>query len=76
MAALWDEQGECRLGYAKITLFGEQEAMDFLPGPGLAAGIRTLVALFGYLGEEDDPAAWGAHGLVAHPGEILSYNFV
>lgn len=40
---------------------------------GLAAGMRTLVALFGYLGEEDDPTAWGAHGMVAHPGEILAW---
>lgn len=35
VAALWDEQGECRLQYAKINLFGEQEALDFLPGQEL-----------------------------------------
>ncbi|WP_409421760.1 nitrilase-related carbon-nitrogen hydrolase [Pseudaeromonas sp. ZJS20] len=43
VAALWDEQGECRLRYAKINLFGEQETVDFLPGQEL-----TTVAWHGY----------------------------
>ncbi len=40
---------------------------------GLAAGMRTLVALFGYLGTGDDPGAWGAHGLVETPAGILHW---
>lgn len=38
---------------------------------GRAAGTRTLVALFGYLGETDRPERWGADGLLDHPGDIL-----
>lgn len=40
---------------------------------GRAAGIRTLVALFGYLGEADRPAHWGADGSIEHPGDLLGW---
>jgi phosphoglycolate phosphatase len=40
---------------------------------GRNAGMATLVALFGYLGDEDRPEAWGADGLVATPGEVLAW---
>ncbi|HKJ76365.1 MAG TPA: phosphoglycolate phosphatase [Gammaproteobacteria bacterium] len=40
---------------------------------GRNAGMRTLVALFGYLADEDDPAGWGADGLVNEPGEVLAW---
>lgn len=40
---------------------------------GLAAGTHTLVALFGYLRENDDPASWGAHGMVASAMEIFEW---
>lgn len=40
---------------------------------GLAAGMGTLVALFGYLGRDDDPRRWGAHGLIAHPLDVLDW---
>ena len=40
---------------------------------GLAAGSRTLVALFGYIREDDVPATWGAHGMVQSPAEILDW---
>ena len=40
---------------------------------GRRAGMRTLVALFGYLDAEDRPADWQADGLVRHPAEILSW---
>lgn len=40
---------------------------------GNAAGMQTLVALFGYLGEADQPAQWGAYGLIHLPQEILAY---
>jgi phosphoglycolate phosphatase len=32
----------------------------------------TLVALFGYLGEED-PRGWGAHGMIAAPLDVLDW---
>lgn len=40
---------------------------------GTRAGMATLVALFGYLGEQDDPASWGATGLVDRPGDIIGW---
>lgn len=40
---------------------------------GHNAGMATLVALFGYIGENDDPHDWGADALVQTPGEILAW---
>lgn len=40
---------------------------------GLRAGMCTLVALFGYIGDEDAPHTWGAHGMIRSPAEILRW---
>jgi 2-phosphoglycolate phosphatase len=40
---------------------------------GRAAGARTLVAGFGYLGGEDRPADWGADGMIGHPLGVLDW---
>lgn len=40
---------------------------------GRAAGTRTLVALFGYIGDETDPADWGADGYIETPAEVLNW---
>ena len=40
---------------------------------GRRAGMRTLVALFGYLGRDDYPDTWGADGLIRAPEEILEW---
>lgn len=40
---------------------------------GHNAGMATLVALFGYIGDEDDPHNWGADALVESPREILDW---
>lgn len=40
---------------------------------GQNAGTQTLVALFGYLAEEDKPDDWHASGAVKHPLEILQW---
>ncbi len=37
------------------------------------AGAGALAALFGYLHAGDDPATWGAHGLIRTPEEILAW---
>jgi len=37
---------------------------------GRAAGMRTIVAAWGYLGEDDAPNAWGADCLVGRPDEL------
>ncbi|HEX7043988.1 MAG TPA: phosphoglycolate phosphatase [Burkholderiales bacterium] len=40
---------------------------------GRAAGMRTLVALYGYIGEDEDPAHWGADGSIRAPLELPSW---
>ena len=40
---------------------------------GKSAGMYTLVALFGYIGEEDDPTMWGADGLLEDPLSLLAW---
>ena len=38
---------------------------------GLAAGMLTAAATYGYLGEKADPLQWGAHIVINSPGELL-----
>lgn len=38
---------------------------------GRDAGMRTLVALFGYIGENEKPENWGADGMIDTPLDIL-----
>jgi phosphoglycolate phosphatase len=40
---------------------------------GNAAGMPTLVASWGYLGNGDPPSAWPAHGWLASPGDLASW---
>lgn len=40
---------------------------------GTAAGMTTLVALFGYLSDTDKPYEWGADGCIQHPRDMLAY---
>jgi phosphoglycolate phosphatase len=40
---------------------------------GKIAGMQTLVALFGYIGDNERPQDWGADGLVQSPAEILNW---
>jgi phosphoglycolate phosphatase len=40
---------------------------------GRNAGMTTLVAAFGYLGEKDRPGDWGADGMIDHPGQVLPW---
>lgn len=39
----------------------------------LAAGMRALIAEYGYLGAGDRPETWGAYGMVRMPQDILPY---
>ena len=38
---------------------------------GLAAGMGTVAATYGYLGHKADPAKWGAHSIINSPGALL-----
>jgi phosphoglycolate phosphatase len=40
---------------------------------GRNANVQTLIALFGYLGDEDQPESWGANGLVEQPQDIIDW---
>jgi len=40
---------------------------------GNAAGMATLVALWGYLGENDKPHDWKGHGIVDTPAELIEW---
>ncbi len=40
---------------------------------GHNAGMPTLVAMFGYLMEDDRPESWGATAMIRHPAEILEW---
>ncbi len=40
---------------------------------GLAAGMATLAATWGYLGPESDPRTWGADALLSHPDALLNW---
>jgi len=62
------------------TLAGSQPADTMYVGDaerdieaGRNAGMRTLVALFGYLMEHDRPEDWGADALIKQPADILEH---
>ena len=38
---------------------------------GLAAGMSTVAATYGYLGQKSDPTQWGAHATINSPGALL-----
>ena len=40
---------------------------------GRAAGVRTLVARYGYVPDSEDPTRWGAHGYLDHPRDLLRW---
>ena len=40
---------------------------------GNNAGMQTLVALFGYLQEEDEPLTWNASSMIEQPQDLLAW---
>lgn len=40
---------------------------------GKNANMKTLVALYGYISEQDNPLEWGADSAISHPDEILDW---
>jgi len=40
---------------------------------GRHAGMKTLVALFGYISKDESPQNWGADGMIRTPREILDW---
>ncbi len=39
---------------------------------GRAAGMKTVLALYGYIADEDTPLEWGADYLINHPREVIA----
>ncbi len=39
---------------------------------GRAAGMRTIAAAWGYLGDDDDVASWQADAIAEHPGQLMA----
>ena len=39
---------------------------------GKAAGMQTVVALFGYIDASDRPVAWGANAMIKTPKDLLN----
>lgn len=40
---------------------------------GKAAGMQTIIALFGYIDASDKPAEWGADAMISQPAELLTF---
>lgn len=40
---------------------------------GRRAGMATLAAAYGYLGPDDDPTGWDAHGVLRQPLDLLNW---
>ena len=38
---------------------------------GNAAGMKTVVALYGYIDSTDEPMRWGADFLIKHPTDLM-----
>lgn len=39
---------------------------------GRAAGMKTIIALFGYIDVTEKPEEWGADAMISQPGELLT----
>jgi phosphoglycolate phosphatase len=40
---------------------------------GNQAGMKTVVALFGYIPDDEDPEQWGANALIRAPMEVIDF---
>ena len=40
---------------------------------GVAAGMRTIVARYGYIGADETPETWPADGIIDAPEELLAW---
>lgn len=40
---------------------------------GNAAGMTTIVASYGYIDAGEQPADWGAHGVIEHPEQLIGW---
>lgn len=63
-------EAAARLGVAPETcVYVGDDERDIVAG--LAAGMGTVAATYGYLGAKNDPLEWGAHAAIKSPRELL-----
>ena len=67
-ASLFDAARQLGIEPARCIYVGDDER-DVVAG--LAAGMGTVAATYGYLGGNTDTRRWGAHAHVADPAELL-----
>jgi phosphoglycolate phosphatase len=68
-APLLEAARQLRLDPARCIYVGDDER-DVMAG--LAAGMGTVAATYGYLGSNADTQLWGAHAHIHSPLELLS----
>ncbi|CAN7358761.1 MULTISPECIES: HAD family hydrolase [unclassified Acidovorax] len=67
-APLLEAASRLKLSPAQCIYVGDDER-DIIAG--LAAGMGTVAATYGYLGAKTDPGEWGAHAAIKSPSELL-----
>lgn len=67
-APLLEAASRLKLEPGQCIYVGDDER-DILAG--LAAGMGTVAATYGYLGAKTNPAEWGAHAAIKSPSELL-----
>ncbi len=67
-APLLEAASRLKLSPAQCICVGDDER-DIIAG--LAAGMGTVAATYGYLGAKTDPGEWGAHAAIKSPSELL-----
>jgi 2-phosphoglycolate phosphatase len=68
-APLFEAARQLGLDAARCVYVGDDER-DVVAG--LAAGMFTVAASYGYLGSNADPMKWGAHAHIASPLELIN----
>jgi len=68
-APLLEAARQLKLDPARCVYVGDDER-DI--AAGLAAGMMTVAANYGYLGSHSDTTAWGAHAQINSPFELLA----
>lgn len=67
-APLLEAAARLKLAPGQCIYVGDDER-DIVAG--LAAGMGTVAAAYGYLGAKSDPSAWGAHATIKSPLDLL-----
>ena len=65
---LWEAAKRLAIDPVHCLYVGDDER-DIVAG--LAAGMVTVAATYGYLGKKADPSLWGAHAIINFPGDLL-----